>query len=89
MEFRTKYKGPCMEHAGKLVAIPVMTRYQRPIVNTDKCCHCGTCYFFCSSGCISDQGSYYAVSNVDFCKGCGVCAKECPVHAIRLVRERV
>jgi len=25
--------------------------------------------------------------NYDFCKGCGICANECPVEAIKMVRE--
>ena len=24
----------------------------------------------------------------DFCKGCGVCAQECPRHAITMIEER-
>ncbi|KXA91095.1 pyruvate synthase, partial [candidate division MSBL1 archaeon SCGC-AAA259A05] len=25
--------------------------------------------------------------DLDYCKGCGICAKECPVDAIEMVKE--
>jgi len=25
--------------------------------------------------------------NMDYCKGCGICAQVCPAHAITMVRE--
>jgi pyruvate ferredoxin oxidoreductase delta subunit len=28
-----------------------------------------------------------AVINFDYCKGCGICAEECPVDAIEMSRE--
>ena len=31
----------------------------------------------------------YFVPNLDFCKGCGICARECPAHAIDMVAEEV
>ena len=88
MKFRTKYEGPCVDYPGAVFAMPPQARFQRPEVKTDKCCHCGTCYLFCPTGCINDQGTYFA-PNILYCKGCGICVKECPVHAITLVREEV
>lgn len=87
MEFRTKFEGPCVEYNGMLLAVPTAAmRFQRPIVKADKCCHCGWCYLFCPTGTIVDKGTYFA-ANLDYCKGCGICASECPVQAIMLVRE--
>ncbi|HHH77643.1 MAG TPA: hypothetical protein ENL18_00310, partial [Thermoplasmatales archaeon] len=28
-----------------------------------------------------------AVVDYDYCKGCGICASECPTHAIAMERE--
>jgi pyruvate ferredoxin oxidoreductase delta subunit len=35
---------------------------------------------------ISKDGEYF-VPNLDYCKGCGVCAKECPRQAIVMKPE--
>jgi len=29
----------------------------------------------------------YPVFDYDYCKGCGICANECPTKAIEMVRE--
>ena len=33
------------------------------------------------------KDEYYEY-DYDFCKGCGVCAKECPRYAITMIEER-
>ncbi|MFA5421099.1 MAG: 4Fe-4S binding protein [Patescibacteria group bacterium] len=33
------------------------------------------------------NGQIKAHVNYDYCKGCGLCAKECPVKAIRMEEE--
>ena len=58
----------------------------RPVVKRGKCCYCGTCYLFCPTGCIEDRGTFFE-ADLNFCKGCGICAKECPAWAITMVRE--
>ncbi|MHA1196022.1 MAG: 4Fe-4S binding protein [Promethearchaeota archaeon] len=42
---------------------------------------------YCPEGVISreDDGSFKI--DLDFCKGCGICAKECPSNQIEMVRE--
>ena len=62
----------------------------RPLRDREKCTMCLLCWFFCPEGCIiriSEKGDL--VTNYDYCKGCGICANECPVNAIRMVRGRV
>ena len=86
MQFKTKYEGPYIEIA-QLIALPVADwRFQRPVTRVGKCCQCGWCYIFCPTGCIEDKGDHFA-ANLDFCKGCGTCAKECPVDAVVMIRE--
>lgn len=53
---------------------------QRPILDEDKCIHCGKCAESCNFGAISDD----IVFNLTKCEGCGVCEFVCPVDAIRL-----
>ncbi len=62
----------------------------RPVRDRDKCTMCLLCWFYCPEGTIvriSDRGDL--MTNYDYCKGCGVCANECPVDAIKMVRARV
>jgi pyruvate ferredoxin oxidoreductase gamma subunit len=62
----------------------------RPLRDKDKCTMCLLCWFYCPEGTIkriSDRGDL--MTNYDYCKGCGVCANECPVDAIKMVRARV
>ena len=61
-------------------------KYQRPVTNVSKCCQCGICYLFCPTGCVRDMGGYYA-ADLEYCKGCSICAKMCPIDAIEMVRE--
>lgn len=62
----------------------------RPVRDREKCTMCLLCWFYCPEGTIvriSDRGDL--MTNYDYCKGCGVCANECPVDAIKMVRARV
>ncbi len=89
MEYQTKYQGPWIDidEDSKLALRVCEWRYRKPIVKTTKCCHCGTCYLLCPTGCIESKDSYFA-SDPDYCKGCGICARVCPVSAIKMVLER-
>lgn len=86
MKFISKYEAPWASAEELLVLNTGDWRHQRPIVKTEKCCHCGTCYLLCSSGCVKDMGGHYA-ADLDFCKGCGVCARLCPINVITMVKE--
>jgi len=66
-------------------------RTEHPVFDKDKCNACGFCYIFCPVQCIVDDedGIHYA-ANLDYCKGCGICAKcakECPKDAITMTPE--
>ncbi len=62
-------------------------RSQRPTYDFKKCIKCGLCQIFCPEGCIkqNEQGNFEA--NLYYCKGCGICAKECPTRVITIVEE--
>ena len=62
-------------------------RSQRPIVDNDKCNKCTLCYIFCPDGCIERDTEGYFEANLYYCKGCGICASECPRKAITMVEE--
>jgi len=60
----------------------------RPVIDTKKCTRCYTCWKFCPDVSIEvrEEGEYPRV-DYDHCKGCGICANECPAEAIQMVRE--
>lgn len=62
-------------------------RSQRPVVDESKCLKCGMCYIFCPEGCIEQNDRGYFEANPFYCKGCGICARECWTGAITMVEE--
>jgi pyruvate ferredoxin oxidoreductase delta subunit len=62
-------------------------RSQRPIWDKTKCIKCGICYLFCPEPCIGQDPEGYFEANLYYCKGCGMCSKECPTSAIRMIEE--
>jgi len=70
-------------------------RSLRPVWNKDKCIHCLTCWIFCPDSAIKiapDPKKTTVVTGIDydFCKGCGICARECPdkIKAITMEEEK-
>ncbi len=62
-------------------------RSQRPIVDKEKCIKCGLCWIYCPDlAVVPAEDGYYEI-NLDYCKGCGICAKQCPKDAISMVLE--
>jgi len=62
-------------------------RSQRPSTDTKKCIKCGSCYLFCPEGCIKQDENGYFPADLFYCKGCGICAKECWPKAITMSEE--
>jgi 2-oxoacid:acceptor oxidoreductase gamma subunit (pyruvate/2-ketoisovalerate family)/2-oxoacid:acceptor oxidoreductase delta subunit (pyruvate/2-ketoisovalerate family) len=56
-----------------------------PEYDKEKCTMCNFCWFYCPEGCIYRKDDCMEF-DMDYCKGCGICANECPVEAIRMVR---
>jgi NADPH-dependent glutamate synthase beta subunit-like oxidoreductase len=53
------------------------------------CFNCGNCYMYCPDNAVkkSKTSGFYEF-DYDFCKGCGLCAKECPCHYIQMTLEK-
>jgi pyruvate ferredoxin oxidoreductase delta subunit len=71
---------------GLLTEIHAGWRNERPVINQKKCVHCLRCFILCPDGVI-DVGTASLTIDYQFCKGCGICAYECGVRAISMVKE--
>jgi MinD superfamily P-loop ATPase len=52
----------------------------------------GYCYGVCPDNAViklEPTGSYQYEYDLDYCKGCGICAEECPCGAIEMVPEEI
>jgi pyruvate ferredoxin oxidoreductase delta subunit len=55
-----------------------------PNWDSKKCIQCLKCHFMCPEGAIKVKEGKIVGIDLDFCKGCGICASECPVKAITM-----
>jgi pyruvate ferredoxin oxidoreductase delta subunit len=64
-------------------------RSEKPIWDEKKCTHCLICWIYCPDSAIIVKDGKVQGIDYRYCKGCGICAEECPpkVTAITMVRE--
>jgi len=62
-------------------------RTSKPVVNESKCIKCVICWAFCPETTIIRHQDNSVSIDYEYCKGCGVCANECPTKAIDMVDD--
>ena len=62
-------------------------RSQRPTYKFERCIKCGICAMYCPEGCIATNKEGNFEADMFYCKGCGICAKECWTKVISMVDE--
>jgi len=50
----------------------------RPLWLSENCIQCLFCWMYCPDMAVKVSGGKRQEFDYDFCKGCGICAKECP-----------
>ena len=61
----------------------------RRCMSCGNCFECYNCFGVCPDNAVIKLGDGTYDINLDYCKGCGVCARECPCGAIEMVPERI
>ncbi|MEY4348335.1 MAG: hypothetical protein RIS43_754 [Actinomycetota bacterium] len=59
----------------------------RRCMSCGNCFGCDNCFGICPDNAVIKHADGTYEFNLDFCKGCGLCAKECPAGAIKMTLE--
>ncbi|MDR0791650.1 MAG: 4Fe-4S binding protein [Methanomassiliicoccaceae archaeon] len=59
----------------------------RPILDREGCIDCMTCWMYCPDDTVLVENTKMIGFRMTHCKGCGICAKVCPKHAITMIQE--
>ena len=65
-------------------------RTKKPILLSEKCINCLACWIYCPDSAVIIKDGKVVGFDYEYCKGCGICANECPVKgkAIKMISEK-
>ena len=87
-EPQTLFIAPLSKPAPGAVGETGTWRNEKPVINEEKCVKCLLCWLYCPEDAILRREDDMVYIVYDYCKGCGICSKVCPVDAIEMVPER-
>ncbi|MFW6381357.1 MAG: 4Fe-4S binding protein [Bacillota bacterium] len=62
-------------------------RIKKPLWSEEKCIQCLLCWAYCPDIAILTREGEVTGVDYEHCKGCGICAQQCPVHALEMIAE--
>ncbi len=62
-------------------------RSSRPIYDKKRCINCMLCVVYCPDDSIPSKKGIRNETNLEYCKGCGICAQVCPVKCLSMKPE--
>jgi len=69
---------------GKVEAYAPLKKPLKPVWDKLVCARCALCYLYCPDAAISRQTDGYFNADLDLCKSCGICHRECWFGAISM-----
>ena len=87
-DFTYAHSKLCKGEAGKTGG----WRSSKPVIDPSRCTpmknqrpSCFICWLYCPEGVVTR--AIPVEIDLDYCKGCGICAEECPTKAIQMIDE--
>ncbi len=80
------------ERLSSVVEVQLGLHIEQALTESERCFSCGTCIFcdncvvYCPDMAVKRVDNGYIVLT-DYCKGCGVCVKECPTGSMKMQEE--
>lgn len=71
--------GVVLEPGNSVTYITGTWRTMRPVRDTEQCTQCLICWIMCPDAAIAIVDGQVTGFDHDHCKGCGICAQQCPV----------
>ena len=62
-------------------------RFMRPVWDATKCTNCMLCWVACPDSSVLVEDGVMVGIDLDHCKGCGLCVKECRFNALEFITE--
>jgi pyruvate ferredoxin oxidoreductase delta subunit len=63
-------------------------RTLKPVWHQEKCIQCMLCWLYCPDMSIPEKDKKRIETDLEYCKGCGICAQVCPVKCIEIIQEQ-